>query len=149
MALVRETEIRLRELFNDGKIPGFIHLSIGQEATSVGVCAALNDGDTLSSTHRGHGHCIAKGVAPLGLIQAIMGHTEGLCRLHGGSLHVADFSVGMLGANGIVGAAITIAPGSDLPNKTLTNRRVALYLCDDAPWAQGVHFHSHHSHDPW
>src|SRR3546814_14621330 len=92
MALVRETEIRLRELFNDGKIPGFIHLSIGQEATSVGVCAALNDGDTLSSTHRGHGHCIAKGVAPLGLIQEIMGHTEALCRGHGWSLHVAAFS---------------------------------------------------------
>src|SRR3546814_21157700 len=87
MALVRETEIRLRELFNDGKIPGFIHLSIGQEATSVGVCAALNDGDTLSSTHRGHGHCIAKGVAPLGLIKEIMGHTEGLCRGQCGSLY--------------------------------------------------------------
>src|SRR3546814_11836612 len=77
MALVRETEIRLRELFNDGKFPGFIHLRIGQEATSVGGCAALNDGDTLSSTPRGPGHCIATGDAPLGMVQEILGPTEG------------------------------------------------------------------------
>lgn len=142
MALVRETEARLGELFNDGKIPGFIHLSIGQEATCVGVCAALNDEDTLSSTHRGHGHCIAKGVKPLGLIQEILGHAEGLCGGHGGSLHVADFSVGMLGANGIVGAGIPIAVGSAFAHKTLGNGRVAVSFFGDGAMAEGTLYES-------
>ena len=99
MLLIRQSEGRLRDLFNDGKIPGFIHLSIGQEAVAVGVAAALERDDTLASTHRGHGHGLAKGVAPEGLFQEISGNVEGLCKGRGGSLHVADFSVGMLGAN--------------------------------------------------
>ena len=142
MALVRETEMRLGELFNDGCIPGFIHLSIGQEATCVGVCAALNDDDTLASTHRGHGHCIAKGVEPLGLMQEILGHSEGLCGGNGGSLHVADFSVGMLGANGIVGAGIPIALGSALAHKVLGNGRIAVSFFGDGAMAEGTLYES-------
>ena len=142
MALIRETETRLGELFSDGKIPGFIHLSIGQEATCVGVCAALNVDDTLSSTHRGHGHCIAKGVQPLGLIQEILGHAEGLCGGNGGSLHVADFSVGMLGANGIVGAGIPIAVGSALAHKTLNSSRIAVSFFGDGAMAEGTLYES-------
>jgi pyruvate dehydrogenase E1 component alpha subunit len=142
MVLVRETELKLGELFNDGKIPGFIHLSVGQEATCVGVCASLNPDDTLSSTHRGHGHCIAKGVDPVGLIQEVLGHSEGICRGHGGSLHVADFSVGMLGANGIVGAGIPIALGSALAHKILSTGRVAVSIFGDGAMAEGVFYES-------
>ena len=106
MYLIRQSETRLRDMFNDDKIPGFIHLSIGQEAVAVGVAAALERDDTLASTHRGHGHGLAKGVAPEGLFHEISGNVEGLCKGRGGSLHVADFSVGMLGANGIVGGDV-------------------------------------------
>ena len=142
MVLVRETELKLGELFNDGKIPGFIHLSIGQEATCVGVCGALNTDDTISSTHRGHGHCIAKGVEPAGLIQEVLGHSEGICRGHGGSLHVADFSVGMVGANGIVGAGIPIALGSALAHKIQGTRKVAVSVFGDGAMAEGVFYES-------
>ena len=140
MLLIRETEIRLREFFNDGKIPGFIHLSIGQEATAVGVMAALERDDTIASTHRGHGHALAKGVEPEGLIQEILGHEEGVCRGRGGSLHVADFSIGMLGANGIVAAGIPIALGSALAHKTLGTTRVAVAFFGDGALAEGVFY---------
>ena len=142
MLLIRETEGRLSELFNDGQVPGFIHLSIGQEATCVGVCAALTREDTIASTHRGHGHCLAKGVEPVGLFQEILGHAEGLCGGRGGSLHVADFSVGMLGANGIVGAGIPIALGSALAHKTLNSQRVAAAFFGDGALAEGVLYES-------
>src|SRR5690554_3525922 len=114
MQLVRQTETKLRDLFNDGLIPGFIHLSIGQEAVAVGVADSLRQDDTVASTHRGHGHGIAKGMDPTSLLNEIRGNVEGVCKGRGGSLHVADFSVGMLGANGIVAGGIPIALGSAL-----------------------------------
>ena len=104
MRLVREAEERLGALFADGEIPGFIHLSIGQEAVSVGVAAALEKHDTLASNHRGHGHAIAKGLDLDRFFLEILGKQDGYCRGRGGSMHVADMTVGMLGANGIVGA---------------------------------------------
>src|SRR5690242_15084710 len=140
MLLIRTTEIRLRDLFNDGKIPGFIHLSIGQEATAVGVTAALDREDTVSSTHRGHGHALAKGMVPERLIQEILGHEEGVCHGRGGSLHVADFSIGMLGANGIVAAGIPITLGSALAHRVLGSTRVAVAFFGDGALAEGVFY---------
>ena len=142
MLLVRESEARLRERFNDGKIPGFIHLSIGQEAVAVGVAAALQREDTVASTHRGHGHGIAKGMQPQDLFHEISGNVEGPCRGRGGSLHVADFSVGMLGANGIVGGGIPIAVGSALAHATLATTNVASVFFGDGALAEGVLYES-------
>ncbi|MGE4240161.1 thiamine pyrophosphate-dependent dehydrogenase E1 component subunit alpha [Ramlibacter sp.] len=138
MLRVRECEMRLAQRFNDGKIPGFIHLSIGQEAVAVGVAAALRPTDTIASTHRGHGHGIAKGMTPEGLFHEIGGNVEGPCRGRGGSLHVADFSVGMLGANGIVGGGIPIAVGSALAHARLGNGNVAGVFFGDGALAEGV-----------
>src|SRR3990172_7930424 len=114
MALTRRAEERLAKLFQDGEVPGFVHLSIGQEAVPVGVCAALEAADTVASTHRGHGHALAKGVALDGFFAEIMGRAGGICAGRGGSIHVADMQVGMLGANGIVGGGLPLATGSAL-----------------------------------
>ncbi len=138
MLNIRTTENRLSALFAEGRVPGFIHTSTGQEATAVGVATALRADDTLSSTHRGHGHALAKGVSSKALIQEILGRDEGPCRGRGGSLHVADFSTGMLGANGIVGAGIPIALGSALAHKTLGSDRVSVAFFGDGALAQGL-----------
>ncbi len=95
-----------------GLVPGFIHPSIGQEAVPVGVCAHLNNNDLLLSTHRGHGHTLAKGADPLAMMCELFGREGGNCRGKGGSMHIADFSIGMLGANGVVATNITIATGA-------------------------------------
>jgi pyruvate dehydrogenase E1 component alpha subunit len=142
MLLIRETELRLAALFQAAKIPGFIHLSVGQEATAVGVAAALQQNDTLASTHRGHGHALAKGMDPGRLIAEIMGKAEGVCAGRGGSLHVADFSIGMLGANGIVGAGIPIALGSALAHRILKTHHVSVAFFGDGALAEGVLYES-------
>ena len=123
MCVIREAETRLSQLFADGEIPGFIHLSIGQEAVAAGVVAALRRDDTLASNHRGHGHAIAKGVPLDRFFLEIMGRAEGICKGRGGSMHIADMSVGMLGANGIVGAGLPIAVGSALAHQMQGQRR--------------------------
>lgn len=138
MVLIREVEQQLETLFRDGRIPGFIHLSIGQEATAAGVGAALRSDDTVASTHRGHGHALAKGMTPLALVSEILGKEEGICRGRGGSLHVADFSRGMLGANGIVGGGIAIAVGSALAHRKLGTDRVAVVFFGDGAQSEGV-----------
>ena len=118
MRLIREVEQRLSLLFGDGEIPGFIHLSIGQEAVAVRHRRArCTPHDTLASNHRGHGHAIAKGLDVSRFFLEIMGRSEGYCGGRGGSMHVADMSVGMLGANGIVGAGLPIAVGSALAHQ--------------------------------
>lgn len=142
MLLIREAEGRLGRLFKDGKIPGFIHVSTGQEATAVGVTSALRTDDTIASTHRGHGHALAKGMAVDALFHEILGNEEGPCRGRGGSLHVADFSVGMLGANGIVGAGVPIALGSALAHKTLGSSSVAAAFFGDGAQSEGVLYES-------
>ena len=126
LLVVRRAEERLATMFADGEVPGFIHLSIGQEAVSVGVMRALDAQDTIASTHRGHGHAIAKGMPLEGFFAELLAKNEGLCRGRGGSMHVADMSVGMLGANGIVGAGLSIALGSALAHKTLGRKAVAV-----------------------
>ncbi len=138
MRLVREVEERLGRLFADGEIPGFIHLSIGQEAVAVGVASALDDADTLASNHRGHGHAIAKGLDLGRFFLELLGKEEGYCRGRGGSMHVADMRVGMLGANGIVGAGLPIAVGSALAHKVRNTGHVAVAFFGDGAIAEGV-----------
>ena len=112
MKTIREFEDRLHEEIPKGLIPGFTHLYSGQEAIAVGVCENLNDSDAITSTHRGHGHCIAKGCDVKGMMAEIYGRATGLCGGKGGSMHIADLSKGMLGANAIVGGGIPIAVGA-------------------------------------
>src|ERR1700733_3009879 len=138
MRLIREVELRLSLLFGDGEIPGFIHLSIGQEAVAVGVARALRTDDTLASNHRGHGHAIAKGLDLSRFFLEIMGRSEGYCGGRGGSMHVADMSVGMLGANGIVGAGLPIAVGSALAHQLRKKGAIACVFFGDGALAEGV-----------
>ncbi|HEY8572476.1 thiamine pyrophosphate-dependent dehydrogenase E1 component subunit alpha [Phenylobacterium sp.] len=138
MLLIRRSEERLSRLFADGEVPGFIHLSIGQEAVSVGIMSALTAEDTIASTHRGHGHAIAKGLSLTGFFAELLARDDGLCRGRGGSMHVADAAVGMLGANGIVGAGVPIALGSALAHSRLHPGRVAVSFFGDGALAEGV-----------
>lgn len=126
MARIRAFEERVGRRFREGDIHGFVHVSIGQEAVAAGSCAALRPDDLITTTHRGHGHCIAKGASPERMFAELFGRSTGLCGGKGGSMHIADPSLGILGANGIVGAGIPIATGGGLAAKTLGDGRVAL-----------------------
>ena len=117
MKLIREFEERLHEEIQTGQIAGFTHLYCGQEAVAVGVCEHLTERDKIVSTHRGHGHCLAKGCDVTGMMKEIWGSQEGLCNGKGGSMHIADIDKGMLGANGIVGAGAPIMVGAALSSK--------------------------------
>lgn len=125
-------------LFADGEVPGFIHLSIGQEAISVGVMSALGQQDTVASTHRGHGHAIAKGIPLEGFFAELLARADGVCGGRGGSMHVADMRIGMLGANGIVGAGVPIALGSALAHRNRGSGQVAVSFFGDGALAEGV-----------
>ncbi|MEV4644855.1 thiamine pyrophosphate-dependent dehydrogenase E1 component subunit alpha [Saccharopolyspora sp. NPDC049357] len=140
MTEIRAFEDRLHEENATGDIPGFIHLYSGQEAIAVGVCENLRDTDHIGSTHRGHGHCIAKGCDIHGMMAEIFGKEDGLCRGKGGSMHIADLSVGMLGANAIVGGAPSLAIGAALSSKTLGNGGVAASFTGDGGSNQGTVF---------
>jgi pyruvate dehydrogenase E1 component alpha subunit len=138
LLLVRRCEERLQRLFAEGEVPGFIHLSIGQEAISVGVMSALGPQDTIGSTHRGHGHALAKGMPLDGFFAELLARDSGVCRGRGGSMHVADMSVGMLGANGIVGAGLSIALGSALAHKLKHAGHIAVSFFGDGALAEGL-----------
>jgi len=138
MTLVRQVENALSKLFSDGEVPGFIHLSVGQEAIAAGVAAAMKPQDTLLTTHRGHGHVLARGLDVTGFFKEIMGRAGGLCKGRGGSMHVADLSLGVLGANGIVGAGIPIALGSAMAHSVRGNDGVAVSFFGDGAMAEGV-----------
>ncbi|MBX6378108.1 MAG: hypothetical protein IRY95_06105, partial [Clostridia bacterium] len=112
--LIRRFEERVARLFAQGAIPGFIHLCLGQEATATGACAALRPDDYVLSTHRGHGHVLAKGADPGRVLAEILGRETGYCRGRGGSMHVAVPELGVLGANGVVGAGLPLAVGAAL-----------------------------------
>ena len=112
MRVIREFEERVHEDFAAGRIPGFVHLYAGEEAVAVGVCVNLTDEDFITNTHRGHGHCIAKGVDIGPMMAEIHGKRTGACKGKGGSMHIADMSKGMLGANGIVGGGPPLACGA-------------------------------------
>ena len=112
MRQIRAFEDRVHDEFATGEIPGFVHLYAGEEASAVGFCMHLNDEDRIASTHRGHGHCIAKGVEINGMMSEIFGRRNGTCAGKGGSMHIADLEKGMMGANGIVGAGPPLICGA-------------------------------------
>ncbi len=112
MARIREFELAAKGAKANGEVPGTLHLYIGQEAIATGVCANLGRADFITSTHRGHGHVIAKGASVTAMMCELFGRATGTCKGKGGSMHIADFSIGILGANGVVGAGIGIAVGS-------------------------------------
>lgn len=140
MQRIREFESRVEELFADGEIPGFVHLYIGEEAIASGVCAALDDDDYITSTHRGHGHCIAKGHDIGPMMAELYGKETGYCGGKGGSMHIADPELGNLGANGIVGAGVPIAAGAALSSHLRDSGQVAVSFFGDGALAQGA-FH--------
>ena len=140
MALIRAFETRVAELYRDGEIPGFVHTSLGQEAVAVGVCDALRDDDYIATTHRGHGHVLAKGADLDGMMAELFAKQTGLCRGKGGSMHVADPRRGILGANAIVGASIPLAVGAGLSSKLLSQDRVAVAFLGEGAVNQGA-FH--------
>ena len=115
MKTIREFEERLHVEFETGEIPGFVHLYAGEEAVATGVCIHLGPEDSIASTHRGHGHCIAKGCDVGGMMAEIYGKKSGLCGGKGGSMHIADLEKGMMGANGIVGGGPPLACGMQVP----------------------------------
>jgi acetoin:2,6-dichlorophenolindophenol oxidoreductase subunit alpha len=166
MVMIRRFDQRAVEEFHAGNIPGGVHAYIGQEAVAAGVCAALRRDDKIVSTHRGHGHTIAKGADIKLMMAELFGRSNGYCHGKGGSMHIADFSVGMLGANGIVGGGLPIATGAALAAKLEKGDRVAvaffgdgasnegsfhgslnlasiwklpaIYVCENNRWASGV-----------
>jgi len=140
MLEIRYFEEKVFELYGQNLVPGTIHLYAGQEAVAVGVCANLRKDDYITSTHRGHGHCIAKG-AELGKIMAeILGKKTGYCKGKGGSMHIADFSLGMLGATAVVGAGIPIAAGAGLSIKLRGTSQVVACFFGEGASNQGT-FH--------
>jgi 2-oxoisovalerate dehydrogenase E1 component len=140
MLLIRGFEQRVAALYRDGEVPGFVHLSIGQEAAAVGACWPLRPSDVVTSTHRGHGHCLAKGLDPLGMFAELMGRDAGTNRGRGGSMHIADPTIGIFGANGIVGAGLPIAVGAAAAAQLRDAGDVAVAFFGDGAPAQGA-FH--------
>ncbi len=140
MLLIRGFEQRVAALYRDGEVPGFVHLSIGQEATAVGACWPLGPADVITSTHRGHGHCLAKGLDPVGMFAELMGKDQGTNRGRGGSMHIADPKLGIFGANGIVAAGLPIAVGAATAGQLRADGSVAVAFFGDGAPAQGA-FH--------
>ncbi len=138
MKTIREFEERAHVEIMNGQIAGFTHLYTGQEANAVGVCEHLDDLDTIVSTHRGHGHCIAKGADVLAMMKELFGSSDGLCKGKGGSMHVADVEKGILGANGIVAGGPPISVGSALAAKIRDNGRVSVSFSGDGSVNQGT-----------
>jgi acetoin:2,6-dichlorophenolindophenol oxidoreductase subunit alpha len=140
MIQIRVFEDLAGKNFAAGLVPGFVHLYAGEEAVAVGICSQLTNRDYITSTHRGHGHCIAKGVDIDGMVAELMGKSTGICKGKGGSMHIADVEKGMLGANGIVGGGIPLACGAALTAKSLGTGGVAVCFFGDGASNQGT-FH--------
>ncbi len=140
MATIRVFEERLHDEIQTGEIAGFTHLYCGQEAAAVGVCEHLDAHDYIVSTHRGHGHCIAKGCDVKGMMKEIYGRADGLCKGKAGSMHIADVSIGMLGANGIVGAGAPQAVGAAIAAKLDGKGGVGIAFSGDGACNQGTTF---------
>jgi len=140
MELIRTFEEKVEKLFQQGKIHGTMHLCIGQEATAVGACAVLDKQDKIVSTHRGHGHAIAKGMEINRMMAELLGRATGYCKGKGGSMHIADLDIGNLGANGIVGAGLPIATGAALASKLKKLGYVVLCFFGDGATNEGA-FH--------
>jgi 2-oxoisovalerate dehydrogenase E1 component len=140
MLVIRGFEERVAALYRDGEVPGFVHLSTGQEATAVGACWPLGAADVITSTHRGHGHCLAKGLEPAGMFAELMGKDQGTNRGRGGSMHIADPKLGIFGANGIVAAGVPIAAGAAAAAQLRADGSVTVAFFGDGAVAQGA-FH--------
>ena len=138
MVGIRLFEEKVRELFERREIPGITHLSIGQEAGLVGICAVLNDDDYVTSTHRGHGHCLAKGADFGRMFAEMLGKVAGYCRGKGGSLHIANQDVGNLGANAIVGGSMALATGAALSAQMRKTQQIAVCFFGDGAINQGI-----------
>jgi pyruvate dehydrogenase E1 component alpha subunit len=138
MLTIREFEERVHKEFATGEIPGFVHLYAGEEASAVGICSNLDGRDTIASTHRGHGHCIAKGVDVTEMMAEIYGRRTGSCHGKGGSMHIADLSKGMLGANGIVGGGPPLICGTALAAKLKGTGGVSVAFFGDGASNQGT-----------
>ena len=149
MRTIREFEERVHMEFASGAIPGFVHLYAGEEASAVGVCMHLGDKDHIGSTHRGHGHCIAKGCDVKAMMKEIYGRKDGLCGGKGGSMHIADLSKGMMGANGIVGGGPPLVCGAALTAKTLKTGGVAVAFVGDGGSNQGTTLESYNLAKVW
>ena len=138
MMRIRCFEETVQELHKRGQIPGAAHLYIGEEAIAVGACSVLRDDDKITSTHRGHGHLIAKGADVRLMMAEIYGRRDGYCKGKGGSMHICDVSLGILGANGIVGGGIPIATGAGLADSVLGRDNVTVCFFGDGAANQGV-----------
>ncbi|MDQ7849583.1 MAG: thiamine pyrophosphate-dependent dehydrogenase E1 component subunit alpha [Armatimonadota bacterium] len=138
MLAIRLFEERVHDLYRRGKMPGLAHLYIGQEAVAVGVCRALRPDDYITSTHRGHGHCLAKGAAPDRMFAELLGKAPGYCRGKGGSMHIADPDSGNLGANAIVAGSTGIATGAALAAKMRGSDQVAVCFFGEGALGQGI-----------
>lgn len=140
MTTIRSFETKAGALFAAGKLPGFIHLSIGQEAVAAGVCSVLQSRDEITTTHRGHGHCIAKGGQVLAMMAELFGRRDGYAKGRSGSMHIADNAIGVLGANAIVGGGIPMALGAAYSSRVRGDGRVSVAFFGEGAVAQGV-FH--------
>ena len=149
MRLIREFEDAVHEEFSGGGIPGFVHLYAGEEASGMGVCMHLDHRDNIASTHRGHGHCIAKDCDIDGMMHEIFGRKDGLCGGKGGSMHIADLKKGMMGANGIVGGGPPLICGAALTAKTLKTGGVAIAFVGDGASNQGTTLESYNLAKVW
>ena len=138
MVRIRVFEEKVQELHKLGRLPGFVHVYVGEEAVAVGACSVLRDTDHITSTHRGHGHCIAKGADVAPMMAELFGRADGYCRGKGGSMHIIDTSLGILGANGIVGGGIPMATGSGLADAVLGRDGVTVCFFGDGAANQGV-----------
>ncbi|HJR30260.1 MAG TPA: thiamine pyrophosphate-dependent dehydrogenase E1 component subunit alpha [Pseudomonas sp.] len=149
MRTIRVFEERLHVEFATGEIPGFVHLYAGEEASAAGVMAHLRDDDCIASNHRGHGHCIAKGVDVHGMMAEIYGKKTGVCQGKGGSMHIADFEKGMLGANGIVGAGAPLVVGAALAARFKGTDGVAVAFFGDGGSNEGAVFEAMNMASVW
>lgn len=142
ICLIREFELQVRDLWRAGKIGGICHAYLYAEAIAVGACRALQEGDYISSTHRGHGHALARGASPARMLAELFGKAEGYNKGKGGSMHIADVHSGILGATGIVGSGIAPATGAGLSAKMQKNNKVSLCFFGDGATNQGPFFES-------
>jgi pyruvate dehydrogenase E1 component alpha subunit len=149
MFKIRAFEEQVNELYQGAKMPGLAHLYIGEEAIAVGVCEALNREDYITSTHRGHGHCLAKGAAVDKMFAELLGKDAGYCHGKGGSMHIADQDTGNLGANAIVGGSSAIATGAAFASKRLGNGRVAVCFFGEGALGQGLVYESMNMAQLW
>jgi pyruvate dehydrogenase E1 component alpha subunit len=149
MFKIRAFEEQVNELYQAAKMPGLAHLYIGEEAIAVGVCEALTREDYITSTHRGHGHCLAKGASVDKMFAELLGKDAGYCHGKGGSMHIADQDTGNLGANAIVGGSSAIATGAAFASKRLGNGRVAVCFFGEGALGQGLVYESMNMAQLW